>query len=99
MDEPSDWRCVSHSLEDSDSETCHRARCENSARIPRADRQHKTCPQLLGRRDSSHRSAQLATAQRRRLSGNDRLRSAPAARAVTKVHNYPITITYIQGIM
>src|SRR5260370_962873 len=63
-----DHEFFTHQLEDSNSEACHRARSKNSARIPRADQQHKTCPELLGRRDSSHRPAQLATSQRPRLS-------------------------------
>src|SRR5258707_6227157 len=89
MDEPADWRRVSHSLEDSDSETCHRAGCENAARIPRTDRQNKTCAQLLGRRHCSHWSAQLAATQRHRLSGDDRLRPPRATRTVTEIRSQP----------
>src|SRR5216684_2179332 len=76
MDEPTYQRRVSHPLEDSDSKIRRRTRSQNTAGIAGADRQDKNFSDLLGRRHCSHRSAQFTTAQRRRLSGNDRLRPA-----------------------
>ncbi len=82
MEEPSYGRRVSHPLEHSDSKTWHRARSENTAGIPGTDRQDKTSPELLGRRHRSQWPAQFTNAQRRRLSGNDRVRSTRSARAI-----------------
>src|SRR6266478_3828269 len=82
MDESRHSRHLSDLLENRDSETQHRTRCENSAPFPGINRQWIVRTELLGRRYRPHWSAQRATAGGRGLSGDDRLRSSCSADAV-----------------
>ena len=82
MDKPVHWGDVSNPLEHRDPETGHRARSENSSRIPGAYRQDKAGPELLGRRCRPHRNAKYKASWRCWLSRNDRLRSSRATRPV-----------------
>src|SRR6266849_4262497 len=86
MDESRYSSRLSDPLEDSDSKIGHGAGSENTSRIAGIYRRDKTCSGLLGRRHPPRRSTQRTAPQRRRLSGNDRLRPLRSKCAVSPAY-------------